>query len=92
MSHDPTVDLAGVSKLGVDCFFRNIGKGSWKIKRGDAEEENKGSISLLFLSLSLPHFLFISIYLSLTVFFLLFIFLSISLYLSLSIFQSQSKI
>ena len=39
MSHDLTVDIAAVRKLGVDFFFSKYWERIVENKRGDAEEE-----------------------------------------------------
>ena len=100
-SYDLNVYLAAVSKLGVDLFLRNIGKGSRKIKEVMRKNKKiKRSISLLFLSLypSLPIKISLSIstYIYLTLYLhsisisislppSLSIYIYISIYLSLSI-------
>ena len=95
-SQDLSIDLAAVIKLGVNFSFEKYWERIAENKRGDAEEENKRSIALLFLSLtpSLPDSfsIYLYIYLSfshslypLSISISLSIFLNLSIYLSISI-------
>ena len=90
--HDITVDLAAVSKLGVGCFFRNIRKGSWKIKGVMRKKKIKWSIYVFFLYLSLPqsYSVSLSIYASNSVSFTISLY-SLFIYLSLSLYQKALK-
>ena len=84
-SRDLTVELVEVSKPGVDCFFRNIGKGLWKIK-GVMRKKKKSGVFLSSLYLATSLLLCLSLYLCLCPIHYIYL-LSLSIYLSLSISQ-----
>ena len=88
-SHDLTVDLAAVSKLGEDYFLRNIGKGSQKIK-GVMQKIKIGGVLIYSFSLSLTNSLSLYLYIYLSLSHSIST-LSLSLYLSLSLSHSLSR-
>ena len=72
-SHYLTVDIVEVSKLGVHCFFRIIGKGSWKIKGVMGKKKISGVfISSLSLSISLSLSFYLSLFFSIYIYLCLF--------------------
>ena len=91
VSQNITVDLAAVSKLGVD-FFWKYWERVVENKGGAGEEENRKSISLfsLYISLCLSLSIHLSLSLSLSFFLCLPLFLSLSFYLCILLFLKTS--
>ena len=84
-SQDLTVDLAVVSKVGVDCFFAKYRDRIAEIKGVIRKKKNKRSIDILFLSLSPSLHNSLCIISSLSIYLYISLCLSLSLSLSLSI-------